>query len=84
MKAVCYEEPFRVAVKDVPHPELEHPDDIIVRVTTAAICGSDLHMFEGRTGAEPGTSGGYRVTSVHDTTVLGRMLTFYSRHRLWA
>lgn len=54
MKAVCYEAPFRVVVKDVPIPSIEHPDDVIVRVTTAAICGSDLHMYEGRTGAEPG------------------------------
>lgn len=54
MKAVCYEAPFRVAVQDVPIPSIEHPDDVIVRVTTAAICGSDLHMYEGRTGAEPG------------------------------
>lgn len=56
MKAVCYEAPFRVAVQDVSVPAIEHPDDVIVRVTTAAICGSDLHMYEGRTGAEPGTS----------------------------
>lgn len=66
MKAVCYEAPFRVGVQDVPIPEIEHPDDIIVRVTTAAICGSDLHMYEGRTGAEPGNSAaGTNQTSIH-------------------
>lgn len=59
MKAVCYEAPFRVVVKDVPIPSIEHPDDVIVRVTTAAICGSDLHMYEGRTGAEPGITFGH-------------------------
>lgn len=54
MKAVNYAAPFKVEVQDVPIPGIEHPDDVIVKVTTAAICGSDLHMYEGRTGAEPG------------------------------
>lgn len=54
MKAVHYEGPFKVSVKDVDLPKLEHPDDVIVKVTTAAICGSDLHMYQGRTAAEAG------------------------------
>jgi threonine dehydrogenase-like Zn-dependent dehydrogenase len=40
-------------------PKIEHPDDVLVKVTTAAICGSDLHMYEGRTGAEPGITFGH-------------------------
>src|SRR5439155_2077764 len=35
-------------------PRIEQPNDVIVRVTSACICGSDLHMYEGRTAAEPG------------------------------
>lgn len=54
MKAVHYEGPFKVSVKEVELPKLEHPDDVIVKVTTAAICGSDLHMYQGRTAAESG------------------------------
>ena len=54
MKAVVYKEPFRVTVEDVPEPRIQHPNDVIVRVTSTAICGSDLHMYEGRTAAEPG------------------------------
>ncbi|GAA2362903.1 glutathione-independent formaldehyde dehydrogenase [Streptomyces carpaticus] len=54
MKAVVYQEPFSVAVQDVDDARIQAPNDAIVRVTTAAICGSDLHMYEGRTGAEPG------------------------------
>lgn len=54
MKAVHYEGPFKVSVKEVPLPKIEHPDDVIVKVTTAAICGSDLHMYQGRTAAENG------------------------------
>lgn len=58
MKAVNYTGPFSVKVEEVPLPKIEHPDDIIVKVTTAAICGSDLHMYEGRTGAEAGITFG--------------------------
>ncbi|KAK0609826.1 Glutathione-independent formaldehyde dehydrogenase [Lasiodiplodia hormozganensis] len=54
MKAVHYEGPFKVSVKDVPLPKIEHPDDVIIKVTTAAICGSDLHMYQGRTAAVAG------------------------------
>ncbi|KAH8927766.1 GroES-like protein [Atractiella rhizophila] len=54
MKAVVYKGAFKVAVEEVPKPTLLHPDDVIVKVTTSCICGSDLHMYEGRTGAEAG------------------------------
>ncbi|KAK0505235.1 hypothetical protein EDD18DRAFT_1128215 [Armillaria luteobubalina] len=54
MRAVVYESPFRVTVQDVPKPTIEHADDVIVKVTTSCICGSDLHMYEGRTGAQAG------------------------------
>jgi len=54
VKAVVYKEPYNVAVEEVDDPRIEAPTDVVVRVTTAAICGSDLHMYEGRTGAAPG------------------------------
>jgi glutathione-independent formaldehyde dehydrogenase len=54
MKAVVYKEPYNVAVEEVDDPTIEDPTDVVVRVTSTAICGSDLHMYEGRTGAEPG------------------------------
>ncbi|WP_433870070.1 glutathione-independent formaldehyde dehydrogenase [Saccharopolyspora sp. CA-218241] len=54
MKAVVYQEPFAVAVEEVDRPGLRHPADVVVRVTSTAICGSDLHMYEGRTAAQPG------------------------------
>lgn len=54
MKAVVYQEPFKVSVDTVSDPRIEHPNDVLVRVTSTAICGSDLHMYEGRTAAEPG------------------------------
>lgn len=49
MKAVHWEgKPFSVAVREVPIPKILHPEDAIVRITTAAICGSDLHFYNGR------------------------------------
>ncbi|WP_376793987.1 glutathione-independent formaldehyde dehydrogenase [Thermogemmatispora sp.] len=54
MKAVVYKAPFQVAVEQVPDPTIQHPNDVIVRITSTCICGSDLHMYEGRTAAPPG------------------------------
>ena len=54
MKAVVYKEPFKVAIEDVPDPKIQHPNDAIVKITSSCICGSDLHMYEGRTAAKPG------------------------------
>jgi hypothetical protein len=54
MKAVAYRGPNQVAVEDVPAPRLERPTDAIVKITSTNICGSDLHMYEGRTDFEQG------------------------------
>lgn len=47
MKAVTYQGIKNVVVKEVPDPKIEKPDDMIVRVTSSAICGSDLHLIHG-------------------------------------
>src|SRR3954453_13658437 len=47
MKAMVYLGPYRVPVKEKPKPKIEHPNDAIVRVQLAAICGSDLHLYHG-------------------------------------
>jgi 2-desacetyl-2-hydroxyethyl bacteriochlorophyllide A dehydrogenase len=48
MRAVTFQGPYQVEVREVPEPQLEEPTDAIIRVTTAAICGSDLHVYTGR------------------------------------
>ncbi|CAM5353147.1 Glutathione-independent formaldehyde dehydrogenase OS=Streptomyces albaduncus OX=68172 GN=FHS32_003515 PE=3 SV=1 [Streptomyces griseoloalbus] len=53
MKAVVYKGPFEVAVEDVENPSIQHPNDVIVRVTSTAICGSDLHMYEAPSPSTP-------------------------------
>src|ERR1700753_3517060 len=55
MKAVIYQGPRDVTVTDVPDPAIQKPTDAIIRITTTNICGSDLHMYEGRTAVEEGT-----------------------------
>ncbi|NLJ47649.1 MAG: alcohol dehydrogenase catalytic domain-containing protein, partial [Treponema sp.] len=50
MKALVLEEYKRFAYRDVPDPDLRGPEDVIVRVRAAAICGSDVHGMDGSTG----------------------------------
>ena len=55
MKAIVYNGPRDVRVQDMPDPKIEKPTDALVRITSTNICGSDLHMYEGRTDIKPGT-----------------------------
>src|SRR5215472_10251897 len=54
MRAVVFKAPRQVAVEDVPDARVERDDDVVVRVTSSALCGTDLHMYDGRTGATAG------------------------------
>lgn len=54
MRAVVLKGPREIAVEEVPEPYVEAPSDAVVRITSAGICGSDLHMYNGRTSASPG------------------------------
>ncbi len=47
MKANCWTGALRVEVQDVPEPQILNPRDAIVRVSSTAICGSDLHLYDG-------------------------------------
>ncbi|MDY0911104.1 zinc-dependent alcohol dehydrogenase [Microbacterium sp. CFBP9034] len=46
MKALTWQGHRKVAVVDVPDPRIEEPTDAVIRVTSTAICGSDLHLYE--------------------------------------
>lgn len=48
MRAVCWTGKKEVSVENVPDPRILNPRDAIVRVTSTAICGSDLHLYNGR------------------------------------
>lgn len=47
MKAMTYRGPYRIRLEEKDIPRIEHPNDAIVRVQRAAICGSDLHLYHG-------------------------------------
>jgi threonine dehydrogenase-like Zn-dependent dehydrogenase len=47
MKALCWYGKYDVRINDVPEPTILNPRDAIVKVTTTAICGSDLHLYDG-------------------------------------
>ncbi len=70
MKALIYNGTRDVSVANVSDPKIERPTDVLVRITSTNICGSDLHMYEGRTDLEPGRILGHenlgQVTEVGD------------------
>ncbi|MBK8469964.1 MAG: zinc-dependent alcohol dehydrogenase [Candidatus Phosphoribacter sp.] len=47
MRAMVYRGPYKIRVEEKKRPSLEHPNDAIVKVALAAICGSDLHLYHG-------------------------------------
>jgi len=54
MKALVYQGPRDVRVMDMPDAKIERPTDVLVKIILTNICGSDLHMYEGRTDMESG------------------------------
>jgi glutathione-independent formaldehyde dehydrogenase len=64
MKAIRYEGVGKMEVTDSDKPKLDAPTDAILRVTTSGICGSDLHMYDGRTPLKEGTVVGHEIMGV--------------------
>lgn len=54
MKAVVFKASYELAIENVEDPKIEHPLDAVIRITTANICGSDLHPYEGRADLDAG------------------------------
>ena len=48
MKAVVLEEKRKIVVREVPDAEIRETTDVLLRLTSSAICGTDLHFYEGR------------------------------------
>lgn len=65
MKAVVFHGIGDIRLDDVPEPRIEQPMDAIVRITSSAICGTDLHMIRGTfTGMQPGTVLGHEAVGI--------------------
>lgn len=68
MRAVVFDSRGKVRVDDVPEPSLHRSDDAIVRVTRAAICGSDLHFVHQKAPIDPGEVLGHEAVGVVEST----------------
>jgi threonine dehydrogenase-like Zn-dependent dehydrogenase len=69
MKAVVWHDVGKVSVDEVPNPTIQAPTDAIVRITTSAICGIDLHFIRGTmAGMRPGTILGHEAVGVVEDT----------------
>lgn len=65
MLAMDYRGPYRVRAAQKPEPEIEHPNDAIVKVTRSCICGSDLHLYHGLVpDTRVGTTFGHEFTGI--------------------
>jgi glutathione-independent formaldehyde dehydrogenase len=60
MQAVVLTKPRQVSIEEVPEPQLQAATDVLLRLSSTAICGTDLHIYEGRLG------GGERMVIGHE------------------
>ncbi|WP_062431678.1 zinc-dependent alcohol dehydrogenase [Herbidospora daliensis] len=65
MKAVVWQSVGKIELNQVPDPAIQDPQDAVVRITTSAICGTDLHFVRGTMpGMRPGTVLGHEAVGV--------------------
>ena len=88
MKAIVWHDIGKISLDNVSDPKMKEPYDAIVRLTASAICGTDLHMYDGRIGAEPGLVLGHEplgvVRAVGEDVHLVRLVLVLSRRILFA
>ncbi|MFA9446784.1 alcohol dehydrogenase catalytic domain-containing protein [Egicoccus sp. AB-alg6-2] len=69
MRGLVFHGPGDIRFDDaLPDPVVEAPDDVVIEVTTAGLCGSDLHPYEGREAARPGVVPGHEAVGVVTAT----------------
>jgi glutathione-independent formaldehyde dehydrogenase len=71
MQAVVFHGAFDVRVETVEDPTIEEPNDAIIRITTANICGSDLHPYEGRVDMDKGMVLGHENMGIVEAIGVG-------------
>ena len=71
MRAVVYHGPYDLAVENVDDPKIEAPNDAVIRITSANICGSDLHPYEGRATMDAGMVLGHENMGVVEAVGAG-------------
>jgi len=81
MKAVVYHGPRDVRIANVPDAKIERPTDVLVKISRTNICGSDLHMYEGRTDVEKGKVLGHENLAAYSARIRGAaMVMVVDRH----
>jgi S-(hydroxymethyl)glutathione dehydrogenase / alcohol dehydrogenase len=69
MKSLVWHGPMDVRIDDKPQPIIQHPEDLILRITSTAICGSDLHLYHGTVpGMQPGQTLGHEFMGIVEET----------------
>jgi alcohol dehydrogenase len=72
MKALVYHGPGSKALEDRPEPEIQAPDDAVVRITKTTICGTDLHILKGDVpSCQPGRILGHEGVGIVESTGAG-------------
>jgi S-(hydroxymethyl)glutathione dehydrogenase/alcohol dehydrogenase len=65
MKALVYHGPKEVRIDGKPQPTIQDPEDVILSISSTAICGSDLHLYHGTVeGMEAGQTLGHEFMGV--------------------
>ena len=64
MRALTFQGPQSVRLDEIPRPRLQGPDEAVVRITTSAICGSDLHLYHERIPIQPGAVLGHEFVGI--------------------
>ena len=59
MRALTFQAAEQVSIEDRPMPELQAPDDVVLRIDASGVCGSDLHIYHGRLPIEAGFTIGH-------------------------
>jgi threonine dehydrogenase-like Zn-dependent dehydrogenase len=59
MRALTFQAPGEVRIEERPMPEVQAPDDALLRIDATGVCGSDLHLYHGRIKIEPGFTIGH-------------------------
>src|SRR3989338_800604 len=73
MRAIAFRGVGDVRVETAPDPKVVDPTDVVLKITTSAVCGSDLHQYHGRGGAlvQPGSVMGHEFMGVVDEVGTG-------------
>ena len=48
MKALVFEKPGKIQLKEIPVPEVTQPDDVLIKVAACGVCGTDIKILEGK------------------------------------